>query len=88
MQTTTKPAEGISDAPGGYGPCCAGLAGVSNRRVVPHTPEEYQRLVAFLDALIDEVDEDETHPLAFLMEVIGVLIERYEEEHVPALTEE
>jgi HTH-type transcriptional regulator/antitoxin HigA len=55
---------------------------------VPHTEEEYQRLVVFLDALIDEVGEEETHPLASLMEVIGVLIERYEEEHVPELTEE
>ena len=55
---------------------------------VPHAEEEYQRLVAFLDALIDEVGEEETHPLASLMEVVGVLIERYEEEHVPELTEE
>ena len=44
---------------------------------VPHTAEEYQRLVAVLDALIDEVGEEETHPLASLMEVVGVLIERY-----------
>jgi HTH-type transcriptional regulator/antitoxin HigA len=55
---------------------------------VPHTEAEYQRLVAFLDALIDEVGEEETHPLASLMEVVGVLIERYEEEHVPELSEE
>lgn len=55
---------------------------------VPHTAEEYQRLVAVLDALIDAVGEDETHPLASLMEVVGVLIERYEEEHVPELIEE
>ena len=55
---------------------------------VPHTEEEYQRLVAVLDVLIDEVGEEETHPLASLMEVVGVLIERYEEEHVPELTEE
>jgi HTH-type transcriptional regulator / antitoxin HigA len=55
---------------------------------VPHTEEEYQRLVVFLDALIDEVGEEETHPLASLMEVVGVLIERYEEEHVPELIEE
>ena len=52
---------------------------------VPHTDEEYQRLVTFLDALIDEVGEAEAHPLASLMEVIGVLIERYEEDHVPEL---
>lgn len=49
---------------------------------------EYQRLVAFLDRLIDEVGEDEKHPLASLMEVLGVLIERYEDENVPELTSE
>ncbi|WP_231561858.1 hypothetical protein [Nitrosococcus oceani] len=53
---------------------------------VPHTEEEYERLVSFLDSLIDEVGEDEAHPLASLMEIVGVLIERYEEEHVPELT--
>ena len=42
-------------------------------------------LVALLDALIDVVREDEEHPLASLMEVIGVLIEKYEDEHVPEL---
>ena len=52
---------------------------------VPHTGTEYRRLVAFLDRLIDEVGENETHPLASLMEVVGVLIERYEDEHVPEL---
>jgi HTH-type transcriptional regulator/antitoxin HigA len=55
---------------------------------VPHSEEEYCRLVALLDELIDEVGEDETHPLASLMEIVGVLIERYEEEHVPELTSE
>ncbi len=40
-----------------------------------------------LDSLIDQVGEDETHPLASLMEVIGVLIENYETEHVPELKE-
>ena len=53
----------------------------------PHSPEEYDRLVTILDQLIDEVGEDETHPLASLMEVIGVLIEKYEDEHVPELDE-
>jgi HTH-type transcriptional regulator/antitoxin HigA len=55
---------------------------------VPHTEDNYRRLVALLDALIDEVGEEETHPLASLMEVIGVLIERDEDEHVPELTSE
>lgn len=52
---------------------------------VPHTEEEYERLVEMLDCLIDQVGEDENHPLASLMEVIGVLIEKYEDEHVPHL---
>jgi len=53
---------------------------------VPHTESEYQRLVKLLDALIDIVGEDESHPLASLMEVIGVLIEKYEDEQVPEIT--
>lgn len=52
---------------------------------VPHNDTEYQRLVTLLDTLIDIVGEDEDHPLASLMEVIGVLIEKYEDEHVPEL---
>jgi HTH-type transcriptional regulator/antitoxin HigA len=52
---------------------------------VPHKEEEYQRLVALLDSLIDEVGENESHPLASLMEVISILIEKYEDEHVPEL---
>lgn len=54
---------------------------------VPHSETEYQRLVVLLDALIDVVGEEENHPLASLMEVISVLIEKYEDEHVPELTE-
>lgn len=52
---------------------------------VPHTEKEYKHLVRELDALIDLVGEDETHPLASMMEVIGVLIEQYEDKYVPEL---
>lgn len=52
---------------------------------VPHAEAEYDQLVALLDALIELVGEDESHPLASLMEVLGVLIEKYEDEHVPEL---
>ena len=52
---------------------------------VPHSEREYQCLVQMLDTLIDAVGNDETHPLASLMEVIGVVIEKYEEDHVPEL---
>ena len=54
---------------------------------VPHTEREYQQLVTIMDALIDTVGEDEDHVLASLMEVVGVLIEKYEDEHVPEITE-
>lgn len=53
---------------------------------VPHTEREYDRLVEMLDTLIDVVGEEEDHPLASLMEIISVLVEKYEDEHVPELT--
>ncbi|MFN8455429.1 MAG: hypothetical protein U0401_12305 [Anaerolineae bacterium] len=52
---------------------------------VPHTEMEYNQVVALLDDLIDEVGEDEGHPLASLMELLGTLIEKYEAEYVPEL---
>jgi HTH-type transcriptional regulator/antitoxin HigA len=52
---------------------------------VPHTEADYQRLVALLDELVDEVGNDESQPLASLMEVVGLLIEKYEDDHVPEL---
>ena len=52
---------------------------------VPHAESEYKRLVTVLDDLIDMVGEDDNHPLASLMEVIGVLIEKYEDENIPEL---
>jgi HTH-type transcriptional regulator/antitoxin HigA len=58
---------------------------ISREVRVPRTKAEYERLVEFLDNVTDEVGEDENHPLASLMEVVGVLIEKYEDEHVPAL---
>jgi len=52
---------------------------------VPHSDTEYQRLVVLMDELVDEVGNDEAHPLASLMEVIGLLIEKYEDDNVPEL---
>lgn len=54
---------------------------------VPRSEEAYEQLVRFLDSLIDEVGEDESHPLASLIEIVGILIQRYEDEHVPELSE-
>ena len=58
---------------------------VSHFVYVPHTEQEYDQMVAFLDELVDQVGEDETHPLASLMDVIGTLVEKYESENVPEL---
>lgn len=50
---------------------------------VPTDEGEYNQLVELLDELTDIVRDDESHPLANLMDVVGVLIETYENEHVP-----
>jgi HTH-type transcriptional regulator / antitoxin HigA len=55
--------------------------------VVPQTERDYNELVSLLDNLIDEVGEDESHPLASLMDVVGVLIEHYEDKNIPEITE-
>ncbi|MFC1843329.1 type II toxin-antitoxin system HigA family antitoxin [Thermodesulfobacteriota bacterium] len=53
---------------------------------VPHNNKQYKKLVSLLDSVIDEVGEDENHPLASLMETLGSLIESYESQHVPELS--
>jgi HTH-type transcriptional regulator/antitoxin HigA len=59
---------------------------VSKILYFPHTEKEYTEAVRLLDNLIDTVGEDENHPLASLMEILGVLIEKYEDEHIPEIT--
>ena len=59
---------------------------VSHAVRVPHTEADYRELTDLLDRVTDDVGEDESHPLASLMDVLGVLIEKYEDEHVPELT--
>ena len=50
------------------------------------TENDYQGLVTILNGLIDVVGENESHVLAPLMDFIGILIENYEDKHVPELT--
>jgi HTH-type transcriptional regulator/antitoxin HigA len=49
---------------------------------VLHNEKDYNKLVNFLDNLIDEVGNKENHPLASLMETIGSLIETYESQYI------
>ena len=44
---------------------------------------EYDSLISFMDCLTDTVGDDESHPLASLMDTVGTLIESYEDKHHP-----
>jgi len=50
---------------------------------VPHNEKDYNNLVNLLDDLIDEVGNNEKHPLSSLMETVGSLIEAYESQNYP-----
>ncbi len=54
---------------------------------MPHSDADCREVVELLDRVTDEVGEDENHPLASLMDVLGVLIEKYEDEHIPERTD-
>ena len=60
---------------------------LATKLVIPRDEASYQYLVDWLDRLIDEVGENEAHPLASLMDILGVLIEQYENDVVPELQE-
>jgi HTH-type transcriptional regulator/antitoxin HigA len=45
----------------------------------------YNLLVKLMDKLVDEVGENESHPLASLRDVLSALIENYENANVPEL---
>ena len=53
------------------------------RRQIPlgviRSKAEYDRAVAVLDTIIDEIGEDEAHPLADLAEALSVFIEAYDQ---------
>ena len=44
---------------------------------------EYDKAIATLNALIDEVGTDEQHPLYELLDILGTIIHAYEEKHHP-----
>jgi len=44
---------------------------------------EYNAAVKRLNELLDEIGDEEKHPLYSLLDTLGTLIEAYEEEHYP-----
>jgi HTH-type transcriptional regulator/antitoxin HigA len=56
------------------------------RELIPlgslRTRKEYERAVWMLDAILDEIGENEKDPMAELADAIGVFVEKYESEHV------
>jgi HTH-type transcriptional regulator/antitoxin HigA len=48
-----------------------------------HTKTEYDQAVAVLDDILDEIGQQETHPLADLAETLALSIEAYEDIHSP-----
>ena len=48
---------------------------------VLHNEEEYDTAVAVLDEILDEIGQNENHPLADLAETLALSIESYEEAH-------
>jgi HTH-type transcriptional regulator/antitoxin HigA len=53
----------------------------------PRNSEDYSFLEKILDRLLDEVRDDETHPLAIAMQIIGDNLEQYDDEHHPDIGE-
>jgi HTH-type transcriptional regulator / antitoxin HigA len=45
--------------------------------------QEYDAAVARLNALLDEVGDDESDPLYGLLDTLGILIETYDNKHYP-----
>jgi HTH-type transcriptional regulator/antitoxin HigA len=55
------------------------------RRFIPlgilRSEKDYRKAVAILDEILDEIGEDEEHPLADLAEALALFIHSYEESH-------
>lgn len=56
------------------------------RAVVPlgvlRTKKDYEKAVKTLDAILDEIGENESHPLAELADALSLFIENFEKEHI------
>ena len=46
-----------------------------------HTKQDYENAIIALNGLLDEVGDNEKHPLFGFIEILGIVIENYEAEH-------
>lgn len=46
-----------------------------------HTDDEYDRMVALMNSLLDATGDNEEHPLSGLLDLVSDLVSRYEQEH-------
>lgn len=51
----------------------------------PRNAREYSKLEKILDELIDEIRDNEKHPLAVVMQIIGENLEQYDDMHHPTI---
>lgn len=52
------------------------------RLVLPRTAAHYKQLVALMNALLDDVGDDESHPNIELLDLVGHLVSSYEDEQI------
>lgn len=48
-----------------------------------HSDDEYDRMVALMDSLLDEAGDNEDHPLSSLLDLVSDLVSKYEQVHYP-----
>ncbi len=46
-----------------------------------HDEKSYDRMVALMNSLLDVAGDDEDHPLSSLLELVGNMVSKYEQEH-------
>ena len=46
-----------------------------------YSEEEYDRMVLLMNFLLDTAGDDEDHPLSGLLDLVGDLVSKYEQEH-------
>lgn len=46
-----------------------------------HTEADFERMSSLMNTLLDDVGDDEEHPLSSLLDLVSDLVYRYEQEH-------